>query len=161
MTIKKDEVLPDATLYEYANQKINSFKLSKVMVNKKIVIFGLPGAFTPTCSEKHLPGFVTNAAKFYEKGIQELWCLSINDPFVMYAWGLVGKSLETINMVSDGNAELTKKLGLETDLSFIGMGLRSMRYAMVVEDQKVKSIFVEDDAGKLEKSDALSVLESL
>ena len=98
---------------------------------------------------------------FFEKGIDELWCLAVNDPFVMYAWGLVGKSLSSIRMVSDGNCELTKKLGFAKDLGVIGLGLRSMRYAMVVENGKVSSVFVEDDPGKLEKSDANSVLASL
>ena len=161
MTIKQNEVLPDATLFEYKDQKINSFKLSKVIQEKKIVIFAVPGAFTPTCSEQHLPGYVSNAKNFYKKGVDELWCLAVNDPFVMYSWGLVGKSLNSIRMVSDGNAEFTKKLGLEKDLGVIGLGLRSMRYAMVVEGGKVSSIFIEDDPGKLEKSDAQSVLASL
>jgi peroxiredoxin len=161
MIIKENEVLPEATLFEYTDKKINSFELSKVIKEKKIIIFAVPGAFTPTCSEQHLPGYVSNAKNFYEKGIDELWCLAVNDPFVMYAWGLIGKSLSTIRMVSDGNGELTKKLGFVKDLSVIGLGLRSMRYAMVIEGGKVLSIFVEDDPGKLEKSDAHSVLASL
>ena len=161
MTIKENEILPEATLFEYNDQKINSFELSKVIKEKRIVIFAVPGAFTPTCSERHLPGYVSNAQNFFNKGIDELWCLSVNDPFVMYAWGLVGKSLNSIRMVSDGNCELTKKIGLVKDLGVIGLGFRSLRYAMIVENGKVSSIFVEDDAGKLEKSDATSVLERL
>lgn len=161
MPIKENEMLPQSTLFEYTDQKINSFELSKVIKEKKIVIFAVPGAFTPTCSEKHLPGYVSNAQNFFEKGIDELWCLAVNDPFVMYAWGLVGKSLTSIRMVSDGNCELTKKLGFAKDIGVIGLGLRSMRYAMVVENGKVSSVFVEDDPGKLEKSDANSVLASL
>jgi peroxiredoxin (alkyl hydroperoxide reductase subunit C) len=161
VTIKENETLPDATLFEYKDKKIDSFKLSKVIEEKKIVIFALPGAFTPTCSEKHLPGYVLNAEKFFKKGVDEVWCLAVNDPFVMYAWGLVGKSLSSIRMVSDGNCEFTKKIGLDKDLGAIGFGLRSMRYAMVVEGGKVLSIFVEDDPGQLEKSDAQSVLASL
>ena len=161
MTIKENDILPEATLFEYNDQKINSFELSKVIKERRIVIFAVPGAFTPTCSEQHLPGYVSNAQNFFNKGIDELWCLSVNDPFVMYAWGLVGKSLNSIRMVSDGNCELTKKIGLVKDLGVIGLGFRSMRYAMIVENGKVSSIFVEDDAGKLEKSDATSVLERL
>ena len=161
MTIKENDILPEATLFEYNDQKINSFELSKVIKERRIVIFAVPGAFTPTCSEQHLPGYVSNAQNFFNKGIDELWCLSVNDPFVMYAWGLVGKSLNSIRMVSDGNCELTKKIGLVKDLGGIGLGFRSMRYAMIVENGKVSSIFVEDDAGKLEKSDATSVLERL
>ena len=161
MTIKENEILPEATLFEYNDQKINSFELSKVIKEKRIVIFAVPGAFTPTCSERHLPGYVSNGQNFLNKGIDELWCLSVNDPFVMYAWGLVGKSLNSIRMVSDGNCELTKKIGLVKDLGVIGLGFRSLRYAMIVENGKVSSIFVEDDAGKLEKSDATSVLERL
>tara|TARA_B100001094_G_C18060933_1_gene735014 strand:+ start:582 stop:1109 length:528 start_codon:yes stop_codon:yes gene_type:complete len=161
MTIKENELLPEAKLFEYNDQKINSFDLSKVIKEKKIVIFAVPGAFTPTCSEHHLPGYVSNAENFFEKGIDELWCLSVNDPFVMYAWGLVGKSLNSVRMVSDGNCELTKKMGLVKDLGVIGLGFRSMRYAMVVDNGKVASIFIEDDPGKLERSDATSVLASL
>tara|TARA_E500000331_G_scaffold107867_1_gene104760 strand:+ start:290 stop:775 length:486 start_codon:yes stop_codon:yes gene_type:complete len=161
MIIKENEVLPNATLFEYKDKKINSFELLKVIKEKKIIIFAVPGAFTPTCSEKHLPGYVLNAESFYEKGIDELWCLAVNDPFVMFTWGLIGKSLSTVRMVSDGNCELTKKLGLTEDLSVIGLGVRSTRYAMIIEDTKVISIFVEDDPGRLEKSDANSVLKSL
>ncbi len=161
MNIKKNDALPEATLFEYKDQQINKFKLSKVIKDKRIIIFAVPGAFTPTCSEQHLPGYVSNAENFHKKGVDELWCLAVNDPFAMYAWGLVGKSLSTIRMVADGNAEFTKKIGLEKDLSEIGLGLRSMRYAMVIEGGKVSSIFVEDDPGKLQKSDAKSVLESL
>ena len=161
MNIKVNEKLPEATLFEYHDQKINSFELSKVIKEKKIIIFAVPGAFTPTCSEQHLPGYVLNAQNFFDKGADELWCLSVNDPFVMYAWGLVGKSLNSIRMVSDGNCELTKKMGFVKDLGVIGLGLRSMRYAMIVDDGKVSSIFVEDDPGRLDKSDAKSVLASL
>ena len=159
MSIKKNEFLPNAKLFEYKDQKIVSFDIRNRTKEKKIILFAVPGAFNPTCSEKHFPGFLSNVDIFLKKGFNEIWCLAINDPFVMYAWGLVMKNSGKIKMISDGNAEFTKKVGLHKDLGFIGLGLRSNRYSMIINDSKVTDIFVEDDPGTLEKSDADSLLK--
>ncbi len=159
MTIKQNDLLPNAKLFEYKDQKINSFDVRNHTKEKKIVLFAVPGAFTPTCSEKHFPGFLSNVDNFLKKGFNEIWCLAINDPFVMYAWGLVMKNSGKIRMISDGNAEFTQKIGLHKDLGFIGLGIRSNRYSMIIDDSKVSNLYVEDDPGSLEISDADSVLK--
>ena len=127
---------------------------------KKIVIFGLPGAYTPTCSAKHVPGFVANYDKLKAKGVDEIWCLSVNDAFVMAAWGRDQKAGNKVRMMADGSADYTKKLGLEVDLTARGMGIRSQRFAMIVQDGVVKDIAVEAP-GKFEVSNAETVLGKL
>jgi len=124
------------------------------------VIFALPGAFTPTCSAQHVPGFVEHFDAFKAKGVDEIWCVAVNDPFVMGAWGRdlnVGKK---IRMLGDGSGEFTKKLGMEFDLTARGLGVRSQRYAMIIEDGVVKTLDLEAP-GKFEVSDAASVLKKL
>ncbi len=159
--------LPNATLYEFFDEESagcslgpNAFEVEKLTAGKKIVIFGLPGAFTPTCSAKHVPGYVEHFDALKAKGVDEIWCVSVNDPFVMGAWGRDQKVAKKIRMMGDGSAEFTKKLGLELDLTARGLGLRSDRYAMIVEDGVVKSLDREAP-GKFEVSDASSVLKKL
>jgi peroxiredoxin (alkyl hydroperoxide reductase subunit C) len=159
--------LPNATLYEFLNEETegcaigpNAFEVEKLVAGKKIVIFALPGAFTPTCSAQHVPGYVAQFDAIKAKGVDEIWCVSVNDPFVMGAWGRdlnVGKK---VRMLGDGSAEFTGKLGMEFDLTKRGLGIRSQRYAMVVENGVVKSLSLEAP-GKFEVSDATSVLKQL
>jgi len=159
--------LPNATLNEFFNEESegcslgpNAFEVEKLVAGKKIVIFALPGAFTPTCSAKHVPGYVEHYDAIKAKGVDEIWCISVNDPFVMGAWGRDQKVGKKIRMMADGSAELTKKLGLELDLTARGFGVRSDRYAMIVEDGVVKSLDREAP-GKFEVSDAASILKKL
>ncbi|MEN9379180.1 MAG: hypothetical protein RJB15_858 [Pseudomonadota bacterium] len=159
--------LPNATLYEFFNEEAegcalgpNAFEVEKIAAGKKIVIFGLPGAFTPTCSAKHVPGYVDNCDAIKAKGVDEIWCVSVNDPFVMGAWGRDQKVGKKVRMLGDGSGEFTKKLGLELDLTARGLGVRSDRYAMIVEDGVVKSLDREAP-GKFEVSDAVSILKKL
>jgi peroxiredoxin (alkyl hydroperoxide reductase subunit C) len=159
--------LPNATLYEFMNEETegcslgpNAFEVEKLAAGKKIVLFALPGAFTPTCSAKHVPGYVEHFDAIKAKGVDEIWCVSVNDPFVMGAWGRDQKVGKKIRMLGDGSAEFTKKLGLELDLTARGFGVRSDRYAMIIEDGIVKSLDREAP-GKFEVSDAASILKKL
>ena len=159
--------LPNATLYEFFNEESegcaigpNAFEVDKLVAGKKIVIFALPGAFTPTCSAKHVPGYVELCDAIKAKGVDEIWCVSVNDPFVMGAWGRDQKVGKKIRMMGDGSGEFTKKVGLELDLTARGLGVRSDRYAMIVEDGVVKSLDREAP-GKFEVSDAASILKKL
>ena len=159
--------LPNATLNEFFNEESegcslgpNAFEVEKLVAGKKIVIFALPGAFTPTCSAKHVPGYVEHCDAIKAKGVDEIWCISVNDPFVMGAWGRDQKVGKKIRMMAYGSAEFTKKLGLELDLTARGFGVRSDRYAMIVEDGVVKSLDREAP-GKFEVSDAASILKKL
>jgi len=159
--------LPNATLYEFIDEATegcalgpNAFEVEKLMAGKKIVIFALPGAFTPTCSAQHVPGYLAHYDSLKAKGVDEIWCISVNDPFVMGAWGRDLKVGKKIRMFGDGSAEFTKKLGMEFDLIARGLGVRSQRYAMIVQDGVVKTLDLEAP-GKFEVSDAASVLKQL
>lgn len=167
MAIKVGDRLPNGTLNEFIDVEKegctlgpNTFKVEDMVKGKKIVIFGLPGAFTPTCSAKHVPSYVTNFAALKAKGVNEAWCLSVNDAFVMGAWGKDQKTAGKVRMMADGSAEYVKKLGLENDLTPRGMGMRSQRFSMLVEDGVVKSLNVEQP-GKFEVSDADTMLKNL
>lgn len=153
--------LPDATLFESTEfgdacplppAKLSTTELAK---GKKIVIFGLPGAYTPTCSGKHVPGYVAQYDALKGKGVDEIWCVSVNDGFVMAAWGKDQKALGKIRFLGDGNAELAKKLGLDVDIP--GMGIRVKRFSMLVDDGVVKTVNVEEP-GKFEASTAETML---
>ena len=159
--------LPNATLNEFFDEERdgcslgpNSFEVEKLTAGKKIVVFALPGAFTPTCSAKHVPGYVENFDAIKAKGVDEIWCISVNDPFVMGAWGRDLKVGKKVRMFGDGSAEFTKKLGMEFDLTARGFGVRSQRYVMIVDDGIVKHLAVEGP-GKFEVSDAASALKYL
>ena len=127
---------------------------------KTTVLFAVPGAFTPTCSARHLPGFVDHAASFAAKGVDQIACLSVNDAFVMQAWGESAQAGDKIDMIADGNAEFTKAAGLVMDATGYGMGDRSQRYAMVIKDGVVTNLFVEEP-GAFEVSSAEHVLAQL
>ncbi|HEY2028463.1 MAG TPA: peroxiredoxin [Myxococcales bacterium] len=163
--IEVGQKLPEGTLKEFIDTETegcklgpNEFKVGELTKGKKVVIFGLPGAFTPTCSAKHVPGYVQNFEQLKGKGVDEIWCVSVNDAFVMGAWGREQKTNGKVRMMADGGGDFTKALGL--DQTIPGMGVRSKRYAMVVQDGTVKSIDVEQP-GKFEVSDAQSILKRL
>lgn len=164
--INAGDKLPEATLYEstefgeacpMAPKPVNAAAEAK---GKRVVIFALPGAYTPTCSAKHVPGYLANFDALKGKKVDEIWCVSVNDGYVMAAWGKEQKAIGKIRFLGDGNAELTKKLGLENDITKSGMGIRSKRYAMLVEDGVVKKVKVEEP-GKFEVSSAEAMLKEL
>ena len=165
--IKVGDRLPEATLNELTVEYTQgcptgpeAYKVSDLTRGKRIVIFGLPGAFTRTCSGKHLPGYVDLADKLKAKKVDEIWCVATNDAFVMAAWGRDQKAGGKIRMLGDGSADWTKKLGLELDLSARNMGLRSQRYSMLVENGVVKKLNIEAP-GKYEVSGAEVMLGQL
>jgi len=167
MAIKVGDRLPDGTLTEMIEQETpgctigpNNFSVSELTKGKKIVIFAVPGAFTPTCSAKHVPSYVGNYDRLKAKKVDEIWCVAVNDAFVMGAWGKDQKAGGKIRMMADGSAVFAKALGLELDLVGRGMGVRSQRYSMLVDDGVVKALNVEA-AGKFEVSDAETMLKQL
>ena len=162
--IKVGDRLPAGKLQEFLDVEgegcsigPNWFDVDKETAGKRLAIFALPGAYTPTCSAKHVPGFVQNADAFKAAGIDEIWCVSVNDAFVMGAWGRDQKTAGKVRMMADGSAEWTKATGLTLDLTARGMGVRSQRYSMLVKDGVVKSLNVEAP-GKFEVSDADTLL---
>ena len=163
--LKVGDKLPAGSLQEFVEVEgngcsigPNSFDVEKTTAGKKIAIFALPGAFTPTCSAKHVPGYVENAAALKAAGVDEIWCVSVNDAFVMGAWGREVKSGGKVRMMADGSAAFAQATGLTLDLTARGMGLRSNRYSMLVVDGVVKSLNVEAP-GKFEVSDAATLLK--
>ena len=166
MTIKIGDRLPEGTLSEFIETETagcslgpNTFQVADLVKGKKIVIFGLPGAYTPTCSAQHVPGYVKHFADLKAKGVDEIWCISVNDAFVMGAWGREQKATGKVRMMADGNGTFTKALGLDADFSKYGMGTRSQRYSMLVEDGVVKQLNVEQEGFKV--SNAETMLEQL
>jgi peroxiredoxin len=162
--IKVGDKLPAGTLNEFVEVEgngcaigPNSFDIAKETSGKKIAVFALPGAFTPTCSAKHVPGYVQQADALKAAGIDEIWCVSVNDAFVMGAWGRDQHTSGKVRMMADGSAAFTQAIGLSLDLTSRGMGLRSNRYSMLVIDGEVKSLNVEGP-GKFEVSDADTML---
>ena len=167
MTINVGDNLPDGKLAEFIESATegcalgpNQFQVADLVKGKTIAIFGLPGAFTPTCSAQHVPGYVAHADAFKAKGVDEIWCISVNDAFVMGAWGREQKATGIVRMMADGNADFSKAMGLEADFSKHGMGTRSQRYSLLVEDGVVKQLNVEQGGG-LKVSGADTLLEQL
>ena len=161
MAIKAGDTLPaDTKLMEMGDAGPKQVTVGELTKGRTVVLFAVPGAFTPTCSMKHLPGFVDKAGDIRKKGIDEIVCLSVNDAFVMGAWGKDQGAGGKVRMVGDGNGEFTRAVGLEMDASGFGMGARSKRYAMLVKDGKVTELLVEP-AGGLNVSSAESVLGKL
>jgi len=136
----------------------NDVDVPKAGAGKTVVVFALPGAFTPTCSAQHVPGYVRRAAELKSAGVDEIWCVSVNDAFVMGAWGREQKTAGLVRMMADGSAEFTRAVGLALDLTARGMGLRSQRYSMLVQDGVVKTLNIEAP-GKFEVSDAETMLK--
>ena len=165
--IKVGDALPAVTLQEYSEVEGNGcsigpnpVKVAEAAAGKTIAIFGLPGAFTPTCSAKHVPGFVQKADAFKQAGVDEIWCVSVNDAFVMGAWARDQQATGKVRMLADGSADFAKATGLTLDLTGKGMGLRSTRYSMLVKDGKVAALNIEAP-GKFEVSDADTMLKQL
>ncbi|MEI6804379.1 MAG: peroxiredoxin [Burkholderiales bacterium] len=162
--IKVGDTLPSTTLMEYIEVEgegcslgPNPVDVAKATAGKTIALFALPGAFTPTCSAKHVPGYVENCAAFKAAGVDEIWCVSVNDAFVMGAWARDQRSAGKVRMLADGSAAFAQATGLTLDLTSKGMGLRSNRYSMLVKDGKVLALNVEGP-GKFEVSDAATLL---
>lgn len=162
--IKVGDTLPEATLMEFSEVEGNGCSIgpnpvsvTKAAAGKTVALFALPGAFTPTCSAKHVPGYLEKFPELKAAGVDEIWCLSVNDAFVMGAWAREQKSAGKVRMLADGDAAFTKAVGLTLDLTGKGMGLRSCRYSMLVKDGKVTSLNVEAP-GKFEVSDAATLL---
>jgi peroxiredoxin len=162
--IKVGDSLPAVTLLEYSEVEgegcsigPNPVKVAQATAGKTIALFGLPGAFTPTCSAKHVPGFVEKADEFRKAGVDEIWCASVNDAYVMGAWARDQKTNGKVRMLGDGSAEFAKATGLTVDRTAVGMGIRSARYSMLVKDGKVAVLNIEAP-GKFEVSDAATLL---
>jgi peroxiredoxin len=162
--LKVGDRLPDAVLREFLDVEtegcalgVNRFNVAPLVAGKRIAIFGLPGAFTPTCSAKHLPGYVEQADALRAAGIDEIWCVSVNDAYVMAAWGRENRAAGKVRMMADGSADFTKAIDLVLDRTADGLGLRSQRYSMLVADGVVLKLNVEA-AGKFEVSDAATML---
>ena len=163
--LKVGDKLPAGSLQEFIEVEgngctlgPNSFDIEKATTGKKLAVFALPGAYTPTCSAKHVPGYLEQAEALKAAGIDEIWCVSVNDAFVMGAWGREQRVGGKLRMMADGNADFTKATGLTLDRSAAGMGLRSQRYSMLVVDGVVKTLNIEAP-GKFEVSDAATMLQ--
>jgi peroxiredoxin len=160
MTIAVGDRVPTVTLKHMTDDGPKDIGTDELFSGKKVVLFALPGAFTPTCSKSHLPGYVVKSDDLFAEGVDRIVCLSVNDAFVMDAWGKDQNVEDRIMMIADGNADFSSAIGLEVDLSAAGMGVRSQRYAMVVEDGVVTLLNVEAPR-KFEVSDAETILNSL
>ena len=167
MTMQIGDKLPDGVLSEFVEVEAegcsigpNTFKVEDLVKGKTIAIFGLPGAFTPTCSVKHVPGYVEHASELKAKGVDEIWCISVNDAFVMGAWGREQKVAGAVRMMADGSATYTKALGLDADFAKFNMGTRSRRYSMLVVDGVIKQLNLEE-GGKFEISNAETLLTQM
>lgn len=162
--IKVGDRLPAVKLHEFNEAESEGcalgpaeIDLTQATAGKKIAVFGLPGAFTPTCSAKHVPGYLAQTDALKAAGVDEIWCISVNDPFVMGAWGREQQAVGKVRMLGDGSAAFTNALGLAQDMSARGFGVRSRRYSMLVDDGVVKTLNVEEP-GKFEVSDAETML---
>lgn len=163
--LKVGDKLPAGTLMEFVEVETegcavgpNAVDIGKATAGKTVAIFALPGAFTPTCSAQHVPGYVEHADALKASGVDEVWCVSVNDAFVMGAWGREQKAAGKVRMMGDGSAEFTKAAGVVLDLTGRGMGVRSQRYSMLVKDGVVKTLNTEAP-GKFEVSDAKTMIE--
>ena len=160
MKIKEGDQLPDAKIFILdASPKETS--LRQIIGEEKCILFGLPGAFTPTCSAKHLPGFINATNQIREKKIKKIICISVNDPFVMDAWGKANNAQNKVLMVADSNCDFTKNIGVDINLSNRGLGVRSSRYVMLVEKGKIIKIVEEEVAGKCELTAAENFLKNI
>jgi len=157
MPLTIGDTLPNATFRTPAEEGVTSISASEIFPGRTVVLFGVPGAFTPTCSAKHVPGYINKAADFKAAGVDEIWCLSVNDAFVMGAWARDQKTGDKVRMLADGSGLFAQALGLTLDLQARGMGLRSARYSMLVKDGVVTALNVEAP-GRFEVSDAATLL---
>ncbi len=161
MKLKIKDQIPDIEIFHLIDGEPQTSKIRDILGNGKVILFGLPGAFTSTCSKLHLPGYVGNADKIKSKGIEKIFCLSVNDPFVMNAWGEANNVGDKITMLSDPYLLFTKAIGAEVDRNSKGMGIRSNRYAMVIENLEVINSQVEKETKQCGLSSAESVLDLL
>ena len=159
MKLKENEKIPSSEVFILENGEPVKKNIENFLKNKKSVIFGLPGAYTSVCSAKHLPGYVKNSEKYKEKGIDQIICMSVNDPFVMNAWGKENNVGDKIIMMGDPFLNFTKSIGAEVDKSGRGLGIRSNRYTMLVDNLKILKIQEEKDTGSCEISAAENFLE--
>ena len=151
--IEVGDPIPDAQLQTLVNERVTTFSIQEKLKNRKVVIFAVPGAFTPGCTRVHLPGYVKYATEIKAKGFDGIYCLSVNDAYVMNAWALSANALDHVEMLADGSAQFVKKLGLAVDLSKYGMGTRSQRFSMTLEDCIVRSLQI--DAHTIQKTSAV------
>ena len=161
MKLKVKDQIPDIEIFHLVDGEPHKNKLSEIIGNEKVVLFGLPGAFTSTCSKLHLPGFVANADKIKAKGIKKIFCISVNDPYVMNGWGELNNTGNKIKMLSDPYLLFTKAIGAEVDRNSKGMGIRSNRYAIIVENLIVVDIQVEKETKECGLTSAESLLDNL
>ena len=160
MAIKVGDKIPSVTLKHLGEDGMEEINTEDLLKNKKTVLFAVPGAFTPTCSAQHVPGFLKHTEEFKQKGVDQIICLSVNDAFVMDAWGKDRETGNEIIMLGDGNGDLTRSMDLTLDGSGFGLGFRSQRYAMIIEDGTVKALEVEQGPG-LNNSSAENILTKL
>jgi peroxiredoxin len=158
MTIKVGDKMPEGTLMTMTAEGPKPVSSSELFSGKKVVLFGLPGAFTPTCSAKHLPGYIEKAADLKAKGVDTIACMSVNDAFVMGAWGKDQGAGDTVMMLADGSADYAKAMGLELDLTARGMGMRATRFSLLVDDGVVKAINIEETPGEATMTGAENML---
>ena len=161
MTINVGDKIPSATLKQLTPEGVKEVTTDEIFGGKKVVLFAVPGAFTPACSQRHLPGFVERAADIKGKGVDEIACVAVNDAFVMGAWGREQKTEGKVRMLADGSGDFVRALGLELDLSKGGLGIRSQRYSMLVDNGVVKSLNIEKQPGQVDVSGAEAMLRSL
>ena len=159
MKIKINEKLPDCEVFQLINEEPVKIKISSLFSNKKIILLGMPGAFTSVCSAKHLPGYVNNSEKYKQKGIDQIICMSVNDPFVMNAWGKENNVGDKIIMLADPFLNFTKAIGTEVDKSARGLGIRSNRFTMLIDNMRAVNIQEESDTGMCEISAAENFLK--
>ena len=161
MAIQEGDSIPEATLHHLTESGPTPISTSELFGGKKSVLFAVPGAFTPGCSMHHLPGFVNNSEAILDKGVDQIVCLSVNDPFVMAAWGDDKDVGNKMLMVGDGNGEFTEALGLTMDGSGFGLGKRSLRYSMIIEDNSLSKLNLEENPGEVSASSAETILDQL
>ena len=161
MSINVGDKIPSVTLKQLTPEGVKEVTTDEIFGGKKVVFFAVPGAFTPACSQRHLPGFVERAADIKAKGVDEIACVAVNDAFVMGAWGREQKTEGKVRMLADGSGDLVRALGLELDLSKGGLGIRSQRYSMLVDNGVVKKLNLEPAPGKVEVSGGDTLLEQL
>jgi len=161
MTINVGDRIPSVTLKQLTSEGVKELTTDEIFRGKRVVLIAVPGAFTPACSQRHLPGYVDKAADIKAKGIDEIACVAVNDAFVMGAWGRDQKAEGKVRMLADGSGDFTRALGLELDLSKGGLGMRSKRYSMLVDDGVVKSLNVEQQPGQVDLSGVEAMLKAL
>jgi peroxiredoxin len=161
MTINVGDRIPSVTLKQLTSEGVKELTTDEIFRGKRVVLIAVPGAFTPACSQRHLPGYVDKAADIKARGIDEIACVAVNDAFVMGAWGRDQKAEGKVRMLADGSGDFTRALGLELDLSKGGLGMRSKRYSMLVDDGVVKSLNVEQQPGQVDLSGAEAMLKAL